>query len=355
MRGNKERGFFSHVALAVSGDDVGEPLGVLHLEAWTRPEKKKRSSKKSPRARQKDSDRESTRWGRGIDVVEKRLEERQVIHVMDREADAYDLLAGLVTKNRRFVIRSTFDRKLADGGKLQERVTAQAVVIEREVALSKRKPGAIPKHRKIHPPRNARVARLGLKALSVKLLRPRDQPASLPSRIQLNVVVVEETDPPKDEPAVFWRLYTTEPINTASDLELIVDAYRRRWTIEEFFKALKSGCQLQKRQLETGHALMNAMAIYIPIAWRVLRHRTLAQADAHRPAKDIMTPLQLKILRKQSKRPLPRSLNVADALVAIAALGGHLKRNGPPGWLTLSRGYERLLAWEEGAILAAEM
>jgi hypothetical protein len=48
---------------------------------------------------------------------------------------------------------------------------------------------------------------------------------------------------------------------------------------------------------------------------------------------------------------LPRALSVADALVAVAALGGHLQRNGPPGWITVARGYERLLTLEEGALL----
>jgi hypothetical protein len=33
-------------------------------------------------------------------------------------------------------------------------------------------------------------------------------------------------------------------------------------------------------------------------------------------------------------------------------LAGHLKRNGDPGWVTLGRGYERLLILEEGWTLA---
>jgi hypothetical protein len=39
-------------------------------------------------------------------------------------------------------------------------------------------------------------------------------------------------------------------------------------------------------------------------------------------------------------------------MLAIAKLGGHLKRNGDPGWITLGRGYERLLILEEGWKLA---
>jgi len=355
MRGKKERGFFSHAALGVTSDGWGEPLGVLHLESWTRKERKSKTSKMSPRKRQKMPDRESTRWLRGVEAVEERLTPGRAIHVMDREADAYELFAPLVADHCRFVIRSTFDRKLADGGKLIDYVDSHDVVVTREVALSKRKRAPFPSQRKIHPPRNARIAKLGLKAVPVTLSRPRDVPANLPKSLSLHVVIVEEIDPPQGEPAISWRLYTTEPIETASDIEFVVDAYRCRWRIEEFFKALKTGCAIQKRQLESCHALMNALAVFIPIAWRVLRHRTLAHADGNRPAKTILTPLQIQILRKKSPKKLPRSLSVADALVAVAALGGHLKRNGPPGWITLSRGYEHLLVLEEGALLAREM
>ncbi len=34
--------------------------------------------------------------------------------------------------------------------------------------------------------------------------------------------------------------------------------------------------------------------------------------------------------------------------MAIAQMGGHLKQNGEPGWLTLGRGWFELLGLEEG-------
>ena len=36
------------------------------------------------------------------------------------------------------------------------------------------------------------------------------------------------------------------------------------------------------------------------------------------------------------------SLHVGLIVNPLAGLGGHLKRNGAPGWLTLSRGYQKL-------------
>jgi hypothetical protein len=355
MRGRLERGFFAHVALAVSHDARREPLGVLSLETWTRGPRPKRSAKRSPRERQRNADRESTRWRRGVEAVEAKLQAGAAIHVMDREADDYELLAGLVADRRRFILRSTFDRRVAEADSLTAALVLNSIVISRDVSLSERKPSGFAKAAKIHPPRAARVARLGIKAGSVTLLRPRDLAGDLPKKLEINVVVVEEVSPRPGEPPVMWRLYTTESIDSPADLERVVDGYRCRWRIEEFFKVVKTGCAIEKRQLETGHSLVNALAVYLPIAWRVLRHRTLAQTDGDRPATAVLSALQVRILKRLTPTKLPRALTVADALVAVAALGGHLRRNGPPGWITLTRGYERLLTLEEGALLAEEM
>jgi hypothetical protein len=356
MRGQHERGFFAHMALATSWDSWREPLGVLHLETWTRDEQVKHSTKKSPRERQRDPERESQRWMRGVEQVEGRLGPGRAVHVMDREADAYDLLATLIRTGSRFILRAKADRRVAEGDCLTLALSSQDIVVQREVPLSGRKLATFPRQRRIHPPRDCRTAVLGIKATPVTLLRPRNLPSTVfPACLGVHVVAVEELDPPAGEPPVSWRLYTTEPIDTAADLERVVDGYRCRWRIEEFFKVLKTGCAIEKRQLETGHALVNALAVYIPIAWRVLRHRTLAQLDGKRPASSILTALQIKILRCTSKRKLPSTLTVQDALFAVAELGGHIRRNGPPGWLVLIRGYERLLILEQGAQLAREM
>ena len=49
-----------------------------------------------------------------------------------------------------------------------------------------------------------------------------------------------------------------------------------------------------------------------------------------------------------TSRKLPAQPTVHDAPWAIAALGGHMKTNGEPGWLVLHRGMNKLLAYEQG-------
>jgi hypothetical protein len=39
-------------------------------------------------------------------------------------------------------------------------------------------------------------------------------------------------------------------------------------------------------------------------------------------------------------------------LEVIAALGGHQKHNGPPGWESLAAGYMKLLDFERGWVAA---
>jgi len=45
---------------------------------------------------------------------------------------------------------------------------------------------------------------------------------------------------------LLWSLITTEPIDIRAQIEFNVDAYRIRCGIEDFFKALKTGCQFER-------------------------------------------------------------------------------------------------------------
>ena len=127
-----------------------------------------------------------------------------------------------------------------------------------------------------------------------------------------------------------------------------MDCYRARWIIEEYFKALKTGCQYERRQLTTSTRLLNALAVLAPVAWRLLLLRHLARFEPERPARDALTAPQMSVLPAVSKRSLPRKLSVRDALLGIAQLGGHVRANGEPGWLILVRGFRDLLLLERG-------
>jgi hypothetical protein len=344
---NPGQGFFGHFTLAVAADGSREPLGLLAVETIFRLDKAKPKSQR----RSSDSRGESARWPRGIEAAEKLLAgATRAIHVMDREADSYPILACLHCAGRSYVIRAFQDRVLVgdDEQHLKDAAKAAKRSFEREVPLSRRPhiPGA-PGRR--HPARAGRMARLSFSATVVEI--PNTTKAKRPgssSSITLNVIYVIERHPPKGQPPVEWFLLTDLPVATTEEIAFAVDCYRGRWMIEEYFKALKTGCQYEKRQLESAHSLLNALAVLAPVAWRLLLLRHLARQAPKRSASAALTKAQLEVLRAVSKRRMPSRPTVKDAMLAVAGLGGHLPRNGDPGWLVLGRGMHDLLLLELG-------
>ena len=352
-------GFFAHPALVLTRDETHTPLGVVACDLSVRRPKSERGPRKTY---EYGPDNEHTRWETNAASAHRSLAAvTDPIHVLDREGDAYLLLSRMTKDERRFVIRSNCDREVdADEGKdairLSKALSDLPVIARREVVVSKRKKKAAPDAAKKHPPREGRSASLDISARRVILHRPRSAPKELPATIAVNVVLVVETNPPEECEPIEWRLLTTEPIDTEEQVLAIVDIYRARWRIEEFFNALKSGCKVEKRDFVDARALKNVFAMLLPVAWQMLLLRTLARAAPDLPATQALSQVQLDVLipacarLPPSQRP-PPCPNVRQALLAVAALGGHLKRNGEPGWLTIARGFLRLREFTYGFLL----
>jgi len=204
--------------------------------------------------------------------------------------------------------------------------------------------------RRRHPDRSARRVKLAIGAQRV-LLKQTRYSGLRAEQFGVNVVRVWEEEPPVGEAAVEWVLLTTEDCSSPIALARIVELYRKRWTIEEYFKALKSGCSLERRQVESYEALCKVLALCVPIAYRLLLLRSLERSDSKAPATRAFTTTELHLIRHApSNRALPAPKTVADALLHLARLGGHIRNNGRPGWQTLAWGYEKLLnmllGWE---------
>lgn len=352
----RRHGFWLHTAFAVSGDGLRAPLGVVALMPFVRPSHAKESARRS-RERRADPTRESRYWQSGVVAAHARLGTPAggVIHVMDRGADSYELFAGLVTQGHRFVVRLAQERSvIAEDAATMATARPRAAVCVRDVTVSPRRAGNRPKRaRTRYPPRTRRIARLHIAARQLTVQRPHAL-RRLPSSLSVHVVYVWEPAPPRGEAPVAWRLMTTEPIDTVDQILQIVDWYRARWMIEEFFKALKTGCAYEKRQLESLDTLLVALALLAPIAWQLLLLRHLAHHTPTVAATAVLSPQQLRVLRVAPQGAIlgPRP-TVNDALRVIAQLGGHLRQNGPPGWLVLGRGMQKL-RWMEAGWAAAQ-
>ena len=344
-------GFWAQIALAVSGEEERAPLGVVGLDSKVYPtleEKHEFFQKALRKVRREKLEKFPVRptvWnGREKwTTIPLRLHEElkgiRTIHVMDQEADNFEVFVTLKRQRMRFVIRGSSARRadlVFDEAPLtvHDKLAESEIVLKRRVKLTPRL-----KAKGSHPSRAERDAILSVRAARVTL-RPANG-----GKLTLNVVEVLELRPPKEEESINWVLYTTEPIGMPEEIAAVVDHYRARWRIEEFFKALKTGCSIEKRQLTNYDGLSRALALFLPVAWHLLALRTAAQQLVSVPAGKVLTPLQLTVLRaliQERKQKLPEEPSAREALFAVAALGGHLIRNGDPGWLTLGRGYDRL-------------
>ncbi len=355
-------GFLGHFTLAVTADGNREPLGTLAVEPWARRAPSAtslRQAKKVSYPKSRKMETEQRRWIRAVDAAEAAVEgAASLIHVMDSEADDYEIMAQLVAAQRRWVIRLCYDRTLArtlfePATHTKEVVAAREVVCTRPVHISRRRPRPGDGRRRRGLVRQQRNATLAITAAAVVFQRPPycgDRPATL----RVNVVSARELNPPPDVEPIEWLLITTEPIDTEEQILRVIDYYRGRWVIEEFFKALKTGCAFEKRQLESWDTLLKGLALFIPVAWGLLRLRALARTHAAAAARTVLTPLQLEVLRRASasRKPLPNQPTAHDAMMAIAQLAGHLRSNGEPGWRLLGEGYKDLLMMVAGFMLA---
>jgi hypothetical protein len=344
---SKQQVFFAHVAMAMTCDDVARPLGVVGMNCWARTGPRRSSRRLNGPSLAKIKEKESNRWYSMVDEVETLVDDRsRLVHLMDREADSYPLFCAMLDRRCHFVIRMARDRVVFAGDleagddetiRLSEALVDLPHRVSREVPLAGRAKTTIPRLSKGHGPRDARSASLRLSAGMVTLKRPQyyARKDGLPESVALNVVYAHEVDAPTDQDAIAWVLITTEPISTAAEIEAVVDHYRHRWQIEEFFKALKTGCSFEERQLESLKTLTNALALFLPIAWQMLLLRAVSRATPNAPAETVLTSIQIEVLRHYEPEKLPRrGVTAHHALMAVAGLGGHLKRNGPPGWRT---------------------
>jgi hypothetical protein len=334
--------FFAHLSLAVAADGTRRPLGVAALKHWTR----NAAVKGVEFQRWEDQVRESSAQLDGL---------KDAIHVMDREADDYQMFSAFLRDGHRFVARCMSDRRLATSTgktKLRELLATIPTTVEREIPLQRRKQHRNPILKKIHPARETRTTKLSVAATTVLLKRPSTNSKrhlALPPTLPINIVRIWEATPPEGETAVEWYLYTSEPIETPEQQLAVVDYYRARWTIEEYFKALKTGCDFESRQLQDYEGLVNLLATFAPIAYRMLLLRSEARRTPDESAVSVLTPDHIAVLRAKGRTKLSANPTTREVYLAVAVLGGHIKYSKrDPGWLTLARGLEDLEKLTEG-------
>jgi hypothetical protein len=240
-----QQGIKVHSCLAVSG--AGEPLGVLHQTHWSRAE---RTGQKQKRRQTRIEEKESYRWLTTQKAAETDMPASvQLIHVGDREADIFELLAQPRAAGSELLIRAGQHRTVQHELRYLPRALEQAPLVgEQTIHLAR------------HPQRAAREAHLQIRAMQITLEVPVNHlnRQSL-SPITLNAILVEEPIAPNDDTPIHWILLTTLPLSTFAEVWQCVVWYSYRWLIERFHFTLKSGCRIEALQLHHCDRLIKAL------------------------------------------------------------------------------------------------
>lgn len=140
-----------------------------------------------------------------------------------------------------------------------------------------------------------------------------------------------------------WILFTTVPVNDNEDALMQIDWYATRWLIEEYHKCLKTGCAVEKRQLESASSLVTLLGFFAVVSVRLLQLRTLSRNNLQLSASEYVPSIMLKVLVARLGL-INCELTLGEFFLAIARMGGFLgrKSDGLPGWQTLWRGWLRL-------------
>ncbi len=135
--------------------------------------------------------------------------------------------------------------------------------------------------------RPQRTATTELRIGQVQLQPPKEQPGAAPLAVWL--VRVLETDPPAGEAELEWLLVSSEGGQTAEWAERIVGWYEARWSIEEYFRVLKSGAHSEERQLRDAAALGKCLVFDAITAWQVFSLQRYAREAPQTPAAAVLS------------------------------------------------------------------
>jgi hypothetical protein len=338
------RGFLLHSSLMVRPDGheiVGLAGQVIH---YRRPVK--RESGGAKRVRRKD--RESVIWGQVVDQIGPAPEGVRFVHVFDRGGDQFELYCRMTRHDTGWVARAC---------QLTRNIIAPDC---RRITLADYLAGLpVTGTYRLELPANqqqaARTANMEVRFGPLTIPRPQHVSTWVKQsgieEITMWVVETREIDPPRGTKPARWVLLCSEEVQNFEVAWQMLEHYEKRWLIEEFHKALKTGCRLEERQYETAKRLEAITGVLCVVAVRLLQLKAIARDEPQRPAKQVVPMRWIRMLESLRKRPPKAPWTVRDFYRELAKLGGFLgrKSDGEPGWMTLWHGFEKLHLCLRGA------
>lgn len=300
-----------------------EILGLSYQEAWIRPDKKL-----------VDSPKESEVWLRTL--KKSGCPQKNWVSVGDRANDIYDFLHGAIGDGWKFTVRARHDRKVEING-AQERLFPW---IRRQTAKCK----------------STLFVKANGKEFSGEVeLEITWAKARLLAADKKNSVTAEEVTYIRvwcpERPKLEWLLITNLAVENEADAQRIVEIYRRRWLIEDYHKALKTGCRIEDNQLKQASRILALLGIVGVIATQLLAMREHCRLSPETRVEEVVPKSCIMLMEQRLRVKLK---TVRDYWRCLARLGGFIgrKSDGDPGWQTIWKGYTRFkdMLWGAGYI-----
>lgn len=310
-------GFMFHSCLVAKYHEKSEEteiLGLGYQEAWVRPEEKST-----------DDPKESEVWLRTLEKMGR--PKANWVNVGDRANDIYDFLHNATRLGWKYVVRARHDRKAEIDGGEQVRLCSW---MRKQIAKCKSKLYLKAKGEEL-----SGEVTLEITWIKAKLLPPGNTDAAASEEVTYIRVWCPE------KPTLEWLLITNLDVNSEEDALKIIKIYRRRWLIEDYHKAVKTGFRIEDNQLKQASRILALFGMIAVIATQLLAIRELCRLYP-------TTPVEEKIPKRWStlvERHLRVKLKtVRDFWRALARMGGFIgrKSDGEPGWQTIWKGYKRL-------------
>ena len=342
-------GLLLHAALAVEAGTQAL-LGLVSMKVWNRSR-----GELAPRRKRATVAKESQRWIESAERAGEVLATAASITVVsDRESDFYELFVQR-PQNVELIVRACQNRRIEgaeeNAGLLFTFIDAGAEQGRFVMTI----PAA--------PGRRARNAEFAVRFAPVAVRRPlHGADPTLPETVSMTLVDVREVSEPEDgsEP-VHWRLLTTHDVATLKDARRAIDFYRTRWTIEEFFRTLKTaGFDIEEADISDPQAMINFVAAAAVAAVTI---KQLVQArdgntdqllsDAFDPDdQPILEAVSARLEGKTERQRNPHSRgSLAFVAWVMARLGGWTGYYGKPGPKVMRIGLAEFRAIKYGTTL----
>jgi hypothetical protein len=247
------------------------------------------------------------------------------------------MLIWAAEANSLVTVRCTQDRLIKDpeSRKLWEGVEKQAQIGTYKLPVTANKK------------RKARLAHMAVRTRKVTFSLFDDVKKKRVSVKLTAVHVREERTVPAGEKAIEWLLLTNSEVTDFADARLVIFGYSQRWRIEEFHKAWKTVCGVEKIQLRDYCNIVKMAVLLASVAIRVERLKYLARTSPELPATVELAENEINtlILLQKPNGYKPGDVpTIGEAVLWIAELGGYIRRAsaGPPGTIVIGRGISQL-------------